>query len=309
MSLVSGKSKVEVLPQIQGHLLKVAREKAGLTEAEVALKLCLSKKSVIQLEEGGTSTFFSEPHKVSVAKRVIALFNLDENQVLVMPEPQQNQQPDLPFDEPVAKASASAVKVSEKIVIQDPPKISLDDLSSGEVAPMGQKQERSPRAAVSLALVVMVGVGFYFTQDAILGLFASDSKPVVTEVKNEEVPPPEPAPAVMPPVAATPACPKVEGAVPEVRVFEPVKVGNFVFVQAKVKQTVCVADGSGKTNMQVLEAGSNFNFIGNAPFTVSSEDLSQIAIFYQGKSVRTEKAQVAVKLVETKLVALASPAN
>ena len=202
-----------------------------------------------------------------------------------------------------------SVKFSKKIVIQNPPKISLDDLSSGEVALMGQKQERSHRAAVSLALVVMVGVGFYFTQDAILGLFASDPKPVVTEVKNEEAPPAEPAPAVMPPVAAAPSCPKVEGAVPEVRVFEPVKVGNFVFVQAKVKQTVCVADGSGKTNMQVLEAGSNFNFIGNAPFTVSSEDLSQIAIFYQGKSVRTEKAQVAVKLVETKLVALASPAN
>jgi len=69
VSLVSGKSKVEVLPQIQGHFLKIAREKAGLTEAEVALKLCLSKKSVIQLEEGGTSTFFSEPHKVSVAKQ------------------------------------------------------------------------------------------------------------------------------------------------------------------------------------------------------------------------------------------------
>ena len=166
-----------------------------------------------------------------------------------------------------------------------------------------------PLSAYMVALVVMVGVGFYFTQDAILGLFASDPKPVVTEVKNEEAPPAEPAPAVMPPVAAAPSCPKVEGAVPEVRVFEPVKVGNFVFVQAKVKQTVCVADGSGKTNMQVLEAGSNFNFIGNAPFTVSSEDLSQIAIFYQGKSVRTEKAQVAVKLVETKLVALASPAN
>ena len=122
MSLVSGKSKVEVLPQIQGHFLKIAREKAGLTEAEVALKLCLSKKSVIQLEEGGTSTFFSEPHKISVAKRVIALFNLDENQVLVMPQPEHNQQPDLPFDEPVAKAGALAVKFSKKIVIQNPPK-------------------------------------------------------------------------------------------------------------------------------------------------------------------------------------------
>ena len=309
MSLISGKSKAEALPQIQGHLLKVARQKAGMTEAEVALKLCLSKKSVIQLEEGGTSTFFSEPHKVSVAKRVIALFNLDENQVLVMPQPEQEQQPDLPFDEPIATTGASATKVSEKIVVQDPPKISLDDLSSGEVTPMGQKHERSPRAVVSLALVVMVGVGFYFTQDAILGLFASDPKPVVTDVKNEEPPPPETAPAVMAPVAVTPSCPKVEGVVPEVRVFEPVKVGNFVFVQAKVKQIVCVADGSGKINMQVLEAGSNFNFIGNAPFTVSSEDLSQIAIFYQGKSVRIEKAQAAVKLIETKLVALASPAN
>ena len=307
---MGGKTKAEALPQIQGHLLKVAREKAGMTEAEVALKLCLSKKSVIQLEEGGISTFFSEPHKVSVAKRVIALFNLDENQVLVMPQPEQDQQPDLPFDEPISVSQVSPTKASEKIVLEDPPKISLDDLSSGEMSSMGQSQERSPRALVSLALVVMVGVGFYFTQDAILGLFASDPKPVVSEVKNEEAPPPEPAAtSAIAAVAAVPTCPKVEGVVPELKVFEPVKAGNFVFVQAKAKQIVCVADSSGKTNMQVLEAGSNFNFIGNAPFTVSSDDLSQVAIFYQGKSVRIDKAQAAVKLIETKLAALAAPTN
>ena len=59
------KNKLEILPEIQGKVLKAAREKMRYKPEDLAQKACLSKKHIIELEEGGVSSFYSEAHKVT----------------------------------------------------------------------------------------------------------------------------------------------------------------------------------------------------------------------------------------------------
>lgn len=302
MALISGKSKVEVLPTIQGDVLKQARERARLSEVDLANKLCLSKKSIIQLEEGGSSTFFSESHKISVAKRVIAILKLEENQVLIYPDQSNAIQATLPLEQqpvdeqpPVVSSKRHVLKAHEE------PKVSLDDLDSTISKERQERMVRVKKNAVSIALAVLVGAGLFTTKDAILDLVTPAPKPAPVEVKTEEQLAAEAAAAQAAQLALEPSCPNIQGVtIPEFRAIEPSKSGDFVFVQAKSKQTVCVTDATGKTTLQTIEAGANFNFTGKPPLTLYGADLSEVAAFYQGKPVRLVKTQVAVKLVEVK---------
>ena len=48
------------IPQINGALLRMRREELGWALADLATRACLSNKQVKQIEEGGTSSFYSE---------------------------------------------------------------------------------------------------------------------------------------------------------------------------------------------------------------------------------------------------------
>ena len=52
-------------PEINGLALKDAREKQGMERAELASKCCLSTKMIVELEEGGISSFYNFQLKVS----------------------------------------------------------------------------------------------------------------------------------------------------------------------------------------------------------------------------------------------------
>ena len=75
-------------------------------------------------------------------------------------------------------------------------------------------------------------------------------------------------------------------------VSEPTKPGNFVYVVTKSKQTVCVIDASGKSTMQTIDAGANHTFTGKAPFTVLTNGLSQVNVYFQGRPVKPASEQV-----------------
>jgi transcriptional regulator with XRE-family HTH domain len=70
------------LPIIDGDSLKKARTEKNLTEAELAKECILVAKHIIQLENDGTSNFFSAHHKVQVAKKVGRYLGLQENEYL-----------------------------------------------------------------------------------------------------------------------------------------------------------------------------------------------------------------------------------
>jgi transcriptional regulator with XRE-family HTH domain len=79
---------VNHIPQINGALLRMRREELGWALADLATRACLSNKQVKQIEEGGTSSFYSETVKVTAAKKVGGILGLPAQSVFVVEEPE-----------------------------------------------------------------------------------------------------------------------------------------------------------------------------------------------------------------------------
>mgnify|MGYP000738749287 FL=1 len=66
------------LPEIRKEAFKKARESAGLSTQELALKACLSNRQIEQLENGEIASFYGAQVKYTAAKKVAALLKLAE---------------------------------------------------------------------------------------------------------------------------------------------------------------------------------------------------------------------------------------
>ncbi len=75
-------------PQINSALLRMRREELGWTLADLATRACLSNKQVKQIEEGGTSSFYSDTVKLTAAKKIGGILGLPAQSVLVIQEPE-----------------------------------------------------------------------------------------------------------------------------------------------------------------------------------------------------------------------------
>ena len=69
-------------PFINGELLRLRRESRGWVLNDMATRACMSVKQIRQLEEGGTSAFYSVTVKVTAAKKVGALLGVTPEEVL-----------------------------------------------------------------------------------------------------------------------------------------------------------------------------------------------------------------------------------
>jgi cytoskeleton protein RodZ len=356
---IGSKNKIEILPEIQGSALKAAREKLRLEIPDLATKACLSKKHITELEQGGISSFYSESHKITVAKKVAKILQLDESLVLVHPDGDVAQQESLSFDAPVDEAGqlfksqeTKAVKEEKasaadaKPVIEEsnqakaksvnkseasqPSKVTLENLQSGGQMDSSKPKIKSSRSILlSVLLLILVAGGLYSSKDDIIALFnspAEEPKALVVEgaapqdPKEEGANPANPAnpaapssttPAAAPAAASVAAvapfpsdvsCPKPDASVTEQSVTEPGKPGNFVHVNVKSRQIVCVVDATGKSMMQSIEAGTGHTYGGKAPFTILTNGLSQTSVYFQGRLVRPINEQVrTMRVVEVPL--------
>jgi cytoskeleton protein RodZ len=211
---IGSKNKIEILPEIQGNALKAAREKLKLEIKDLAIKACLSKKHITELEQGGVSSFYSESHKITVAKKVAKILQLDESLVLVHPDGDLAQQESLSFDAPadeveqlfktqetkatrdikeitaearlVVEASNQAkVKSANKSEPSQPAKVTLENLQSGgQMDSSKPKTKRSRSGLASVLLLILVAGGLYSSKDDIIALFnppAAEPQPVVVD--------------------------------------------------------------------------------------------------------------------------------
>lgn len=334
---LGSKNKIDVLPEIQGKVIKAAREKLRLDAQQLAHKACLSKKHITELEEGGISSFYSEAHKITVAKKVAKILELDESKVLVHPDGDAAQQESLPFDaessdlnEVSAALEDKPAPVQKPVAKVAPPteKVSLENLQSGgemnTSRPSSNRNNRNKRNWMPVLLLILVAVGLYSSKDEITALFVSPPQAPQAlvaegsaEAKPEEgaatssataanqsatapVPAPAPTTSASAPLPTDVSCPKADASIAEYSVSEPSKPGNFVYVQAKTRQIVCVVDATGKSSMQSIEAGGNHTFVGKAPFTVLTNGVSQTAIYFQGRPVKVSNDQAkTIRLKET----------
>lgn len=347
------KNKLEILPEIQGNVLKAGREKLRLDIPELAIKACLSKKHITELEQGGVSSFYSEAHKITVAKKVAKILKIDESLVLVHPDGDVAQQESLSFDAPAddseklkaaeiktVKEAKSvieeskqvttnsstnpATKVASKSAPSQSVKVNLENLQSGgEIDSSRPKTKRSRTGLISFLLLILVAGGLYSSKNEIIALInpppaqpqavmvegaapqdpkddaanpANSSNPAnPTNPSNPSAPssaaPTAAAVATVVPLPSDVSCPKPDTNVAEQSVFEPSKPGNFVHVNVKSRQIVCVVDATGKSMMQSIEAGAGHTYGGKAPFTILTNGLSQTSVYFQGKLVRPVNEQ------------------
>ena len=211
---IGSKNKIEILPEIQGNALKAAREKLKLEIKDLAIKACLSKKHITELEQGGVSSFYSESHKITVAKKVAKILQLDESLVLVHPDGDLAQQESLSFDAPadeveqlfktqetkatrdikeitaearlvVEDSNQAKVKSAKKSEPSQPTKVTLENLQSGgQMDSSKPKTKRSRSGLVSVLLLILVAGGLYSSKDDIIALFnppAAEPQPVVVD--------------------------------------------------------------------------------------------------------------------------------
>lgn len=72
---------------INGELLRLKREARGWLIGDMATRACMSVKQIRQLEEGGSSSFYSESVKLTSAKKVGAILGLTAEEVMGQPSP------------------------------------------------------------------------------------------------------------------------------------------------------------------------------------------------------------------------------
>ena len=124
-----------VLPEIIGTALKDAREQKNIARAELANLCCLSSKMILELEEGGMSSFYTFELKVSTAKRVGRFLGLDESSYLSHPSAIESVEDAL--ISPIEVQETSASKKHEAVRPDSDPKnppLKNETISSAELA-------------------------------------------------------------------------------------------------------------------------------------------------------------------------------
>lgn len=296
------------VPEVRGETLRKAREAKGLSIAELATKACFSVKQIEQLENGQKSHFYSLSIKASAAKKVAEILELKQEDIFdfgpdLVQEAESAAEDASEIETPALVETVQELKNSDR---QEPEKKVEQIERFVETAPEPVKKSYAPLliGVVSLALI---GVLFSFNPPNSVNKVAdsvklpSETIANASEQKKEEpasqpsaspssAPPSTTIPvtaAVNPPVALE-GCPTEDPNPTRYRASVASKPGNMLYVQTRVKQTVCFKDALGKAEKKVLDEGGSYSFYGKAPFILMTANLGQTEIFFQGYKVRVD---------------------
>lgn len=127
---------------INGELLRLRREAQGWVITDMALRACLSVKQVRQLEEGGTSAFYSESVKLTAAKKVGGLLGLSADEVFVSSATPlveaAGQEPEVNLVEAHADAVEAADESIAEVVTKVVPVTESTPVPAAAVAPVSE---------------------------------------------------------------------------------------------------------------------------------------------------------------------------
>ena len=315
-------------PNIIGSALKNARELKKLDRAELANLCCLSPKMVLELEEGGLSSFYTFQLKVSSAKRVGSFLGLVESSYLAYPESLETLKvaPTALVEVVEISEPENLVKSESEIEPKKPAKKSVDYVSEKNSVNLQEFSSSMPSNLLRTAAPLLFG--FSVLAIAIVGLNGrfnlrsslfdlvgspaplaentalnvktevelspaptnSESSLTVPELKSGQL-------AISPPVEQ---CPYKQEAQPiNYQSSNPSKPGNVVNIKSLTKQIICIVDSSGKQAVINLESNASNVFRGTAPFVVLTQDLDNVEMYFQGWRVRAPNPGVKqIKLLE-----------
>jgi len=134
---------------IDGSFLRQSRDTLGWSHGELASRACLSIKQVKQLEEGGSSSFYSENVKLTAARKVAQILGVTEDQLLgrhaLVTETEDTEVDQaLRFDSSHANLGHSTLNESEPVTHDD--SLSIPDLNNSNSS--DASQESAPRVPI-----------------------------------------------------------------------------------------------------------------------------------------------------------------
>ena len=323
-------NKPTKLPEIRKEAFTEARKSLGLSTKELSSKACLSVRQIEQIENGESSSFYGAQVKVTAAKKVAGLLNLKEEEAFDFSGVSQAINASA-GDEKLG--AVSSLQTGNNLIAEDGaktapvPKRSIEPQNAPEraflnAAVTGSKSGNDGQAPKhsqkKIFLLLAVGAAAIFSVVNLRPLFFP--APVKEEVViiQEVAPEPTPANASSEPVAETKTaetpvpvaviesasaavsieCPTADTSPIYYKPEVPKKAGDMVFVQAKTAQTICVVDGSGKTQNKVLEPGVGASFFGKPPLKVLTGGLNQVDLYFQGAKVRLSNASNKTVILE-----------
>jgi transcriptional regulator with XRE-family HTH domain len=293
--------------EVDGSKLRLAREAQGLTPNELALKVCLSKEHIAQLENNQSVIFFTASHKIQVAKKVGATLGLNELDYLIIQE--------------IEEISNSTVSISDQSITSPSLPISTDLFAKTTVKPTVAKKNLLIKPTIVFSSIAILAGVIIFSNDLTTNdLIKLVEKPTSTKILNNqaiEIPPVENtvAESPIPALKEEPELKKVvvnnepipcsyQGQDSEIyRTVNPSKSGEMVYLLSRERQTVCVIDSQNKSFPLDLDAGQSRSIYGQAPFTVISSNLSKFDIYFQGWKVKILNPETStIRLEPTELV-------
>lgn len=120
-------------PTINGALLRLKREERGWLVSDMATRACMSIKQIRQLEEGGSSSFYSESVKLTSAKKVGAILGLTADEVFGVVA-QASHTSDEPLDEASSELVSPASSAGSNDATQDPDQVEAVSAQQGASA-------------------------------------------------------------------------------------------------------------------------------------------------------------------------------
>ena len=152
---------------INGELLRLGREARGWVIGDMATRACMSVKQIRQLEEGGTSAFYSPAVKMTSAKKLAGILELSPEQVFKRPEELEAEAVALQaveadtehaVDEPALTAEVAPTQPA--VVIETAAPVNVSASTSDAEEPKG----KTSVWAIAALFVAAIGVAGYMKQ-------------------------------------------------------------------------------------------------------------------------------------------------
>jgi transcriptional regulator with XRE-family HTH domain len=282
------------------RLLKQAREQADVTDAVLARNSTMTLRQLQQLEQGGSSAFYSEAIQYDMGMKLLRRLNVPAS-VLSSLE---------------ASASLHATRPTEAVVHEGIAAYSPTASSAAGNAPPPEPSHETAVAGHTWRIVWaliglgLLGAGFLIT----VWPTASDERvPTSTEVTVEtpgHVDESAPAPATVNPVAdetdqramAEPVVlPQRSGCdldsnARTLSPDRPTKPADYVYLVASDPVVVCIQDADGRQTRLTLQAGRNVNIRGRPPFDLTADTWSHLQVFFQGQRMALPAGMTGVRL-------------
>jgi len=287
------------------HQLKGARLQAGVSDVAFARDNAIALRHLQQLEEGGSSAFYSESIKYDMGAKLLKRLGVEPHVANAV-----DTVPDLPKAGP--DQTAATVDTASSVVPPEP----LATLPGP--AAVAQKTSHSRLPTIVLSLVglglIMAGISLIpsihppgatqgvvqvsatapplteampaprgtesgaAVQEDRVGQAASADKsaatPAGTATSSAALVPPSPLDSCL-----------TNGAAHTIVPSQPSKAADYVYVTAVSDVSVCVRDAAGQVTRKSLQAGQSVNIPGQQPFEVTGENLNQLRVFFQGQRI------------------------